>query len=265
MVNKTEDNNGKNEFEKIPKQTEQLKHIESIIRPFLSRQLSKTKIIELCQVGKFISTLKEDITLIEHQDRPDFLVTVDGNKIGLEHQRIYNDDKVEKIKSIADLIDGTANVFEKKYPNHKVLVNCWLNTDGFKTPEDNIESIQSAIADYVFQKLQNDKNIVRPAYIEKLIVMEHSEVFFFFNTMANGESQLDQNTLIQAINKKNSLVDQYRQNSGLTTQWLLLVIGAIPPNSFKLDYTFIRSLKIRSSFDKIYLLEDYHSKIWQLK
>ena len=53
-------------------------------------QSEKQKILELCQVGKFLCTYFPDFNISESREQPDFIITDGSINIGLEHQSIFD-------------------------------------------------------------------------------------------------------------------------------------------------------------------------------
>lgn len=129
---------------------EQRQRLEKVIRPFLSSDLAYKQTLEVCQVGKFLTLLNQPSQIVVHDDSPDFIVSVNGEKIGLEHERILNGEKVAVIKSVEKLFNDAAEIFKVKYPGHNLLANCWLNTDNFTFKKSDTERLKNEIADYIF-------------------------------------------------------------------------------------------------------------------
>jgi hypothetical protein len=73
----------------------------------------------------------DNIEIIEQCESPDFIISVNGMRIGFEHELILNGQNVKQIQSIKNLFNKAAKVFKDKYPDIKILANCWLNTDNF--------------------------------------------------------------------------------------------------------------------------------------
>ncbi|GAB0156680.1 hypothetical protein CHRYSEOSP005_19470 [Chryseobacterium sp. Alg-005] len=59
------------------------------------------------------------------------------------------------------------------------------------------------------------------------------------------------------------MINNYKLNKKINELWLLLVIN-LSPESYEVDNDLMLP-NIVSSFDKIYLLEDFNNKIWELK
>jgi hypothetical protein len=64
---------------------EQERNLELIIKPFLSKKIGKKQRVELCQVGKFLTLLDYYPHIVKHCASPDFIISYNGQIIGLEH------------------------------------------------------------------------------------------------------------------------------------------------------------------------------------
>ena len=230
---------------------------------FVDSTLSEQKNLELCQVGKFLTSFDSDnVEIIEQCESPDFIISVNGIKIGLEHELIMNKKNVKRIQSIKNLFKQAEKDFKEKYPDLKVLANCWLKTDNFTFRQMDKKIIINQIVDYIYGLTQNSFN-EKPDFIDDIRIMKHSGVSFNFNTDISFIKSLDSLTLLNAIEKKEKLINKYIMNSGLQEQWLFIVIGQISPDSFEINEM---NFKIDDSrFERIYLFEDFNAKKHRLK
>jgi len=225
--------------------------------------LSEHKKLELCQVGKFLTLFESQNTeILEQCESPDFIISVNDRRIGLEHELILNGQNVKQIQSIKNIFKLAAKVFKDKYPNIKVLANCWLTKDNFNFRQIDKKIIVNQIVDYIYELTQNS-NINKPDFLDDVKISKHSGVSFSFNADISNIGFLDNSILSKAIMKKEALIEKYIINSGIKEQWLFLVIGQVSPDSYGLDEL---DFKITDSrFERIYLFEDFKSKKYRLK
>jgi hypothetical protein len=242
---------------------EQRQKVDNVITPFLSKNLSSKQIIELSHVGKFLTLLNHPSHIITQTDSPDFIISYNGEKVGLEHERIFKADKVEMIKSVSKLFNDAAETFKLKYPNYNILAECWLSTSNFKFKKNETDKLKNEISDFIYSLLTHKNNIQKPLYIDSVQLMKHSEVSFCFNPGGYVVSDLDKQSLEKAILKKELLLEKYKVKSGLEKQWLLIVIGSASPDTYELgDNPF--TIDLSSKFDRVYLMEDLNAKAWQI-
>ncbi len=117
--------------DELEKMTETKDKLKAIVAPFLTDNLSDKNRLELAHLATFINSFDESIKIIEQRESPDFIIEYKGNYIGLEHERIFNDEEVANIKSKEAIFNKAAIEFEKKYSGIKVLANFWV-TEGYK-------------------------------------------------------------------------------------------------------------------------------------
>ncbi|MBE3123023.1 MAG: hypothetical protein IMZ58_12580, partial [Thermoplasmata archaeon] len=152
--------------------------------------------------------------------------------------------------------------FELKYPNIKLVANCWLETESFTFNQKEKRRVVRQIVDYIFGLTQN-VNIEKPDFLCYVDISDHNGVSFSFNGDISNIKSLDSQTLSNAIIKKEALIEKYINNCGIQEQWLILVVGQTSPDSYKINESVLNSTD--SSFERIYLFEDFKSKKYRLK
>ncbi len=229
----------------------------AIVEPFLKDNISHKDRLELAHLAKFIVSFDESIKIIEKRESPDFIIEYKGNFIGLEIERIFNLEEVANIKSKEAVFNKAALEFEKKYSDSKVLANFWV-TDGYEFTGKEIQEI----AEFTYQTISG-VNPAYPPYIKKILFMKHSGVSFNYNEGAYMPTEITGTSLDENIRKKEKKIANYKANTGINSQWLLLISG-IGSDSFDLDDFELRK-PIESQFEHIYLLQDFEAKIITLK
>lgn len=246
----------------IQRMEKKSKNIGEIINPFITDNLSKQKRIELCQVGKFLSLLDKSSKIIERSESPDFIISYNNCRIGLEHTIIVNKDNVSYEKSVTNLFNDAAKVFSSKHPHINIHVNVWLNENKLSFGKADSKLLKHEIADYIYS-VYIGAETKKPKFIKTESIMKHSRVAFIYNSGAHCVQYLDDIRLREAIKKKERLIQEYIINSCTEKQWLLIVIGSPTPESF--EYNDLSHFKIESKFDHIFLLEDFSEKLCQIK
>lgn len=237
--------------------------LKFIINPFIDDTLPKKEVIEVCHVGKFLVVLDKEIKLLEKAKppKPDFIIEYAGEKIGLEVERIFNLEEVQNIKSKQGLFEKAAHEFENSNPKINVMVNFWT-IEGFKFEGNDKKSLISEINSFVVE-IVNGNNPVYPSFIEKADFIPHSRVNFNFNEGGYSSEDISNLTLNEAIQKKEAKFSQYKLNTGLDRQWLLLV-SDIGSDSFNIEDVELPK-EIESQFEHIYLLEDFEARVTEIK
>ena len=92
--------------------------------------------------------------------------------------------------------------------------------------------------------------------------MEHDRFALNVNQGGWWQDYVTKELLEKAISKKESKIANYIVNTGLS-QWLLVVIGGKYQSSYVFKEQF--DFKIKTKFDKIYILEDLYTKLYEIK
>ncbi len=239
------------------------KSLTEIISPFLDSAAGDEKqSIELCQVGKFIAVLNTSIKLISRGESPDFIIEHNQLKIGVEHERILNPERVQQFQSVKKLFDDAAKEFARRNPEIKVLANIHLKSDDFSFTKSIKQLLIDEICVYILGVASNTP-VEKPEFIKSVNLQKHSLVSFSYLENNFYSQDLTEDALLKAIEKKNKLAESYRQKSSIQEQWLLLVVGSLSSDSYEMAR--INNSSVESSFDKIFILEDFNAIVHQIK
>jgi hypothetical protein len=171
---------------------------------------------------------------------PDFIITFEDNKIGLEHTRLMNEKDTAVFKTAKYCIQKAQEIISSELSYLSKTVNVFVDYDKNIIDESNFRNgkfnkiekkeIIQTIADFVRSELTGG-NLSKPDYIIQIKItpnkdsrvdLELAESYFTiseFNEM-----------LLKCIEKKEAKVDNYRREIGKNEIWLLVVIDDI--NSF---------------------------------
>lgn len=271
----------KNLVSALGSHNQDMDRVLKLITPFNSNDLVEKKKIELWHVGLFVSLLNNEAEILIHDDVPDFIVSYKGRKIGLEHQRILVEPSIGFSNSFKTLVSMAANVFRIKYPNINFLAAVYWSSEDFKFKKADHNKIANDIADYIYEvyvnigvwnaeigssifDLYEQFNSNKPNYIERVSLTPHDRLDFDYNPGGYVISDINENILENEILRKEELVNSYREKSLLEEQWLLLVLATCSPDSYHYPKSGFQ-MNLISSFDKIFVLEDFDRKIYELK
>ncbi len=219
------------------------------------------KQLEICQLGKLLVTYFPEFSIEEVREKPDFIISDGKKRIAIEHQTILD----PVTKSYQGFYENIFHIAERDLRNESsiptFLANCYLRDNlSFKNSDKKmlIQLVKDTVTEYVL----ND-NLVENPLISEIFKMPHSKKNLNANFGAYMVRDLDTETLIEFIIKKEDKVKSYRQNTGLE-QWLLLVTGGAAEYSFDIEKP-IERLDINSGFDKIYLMADFDNELYEIK
>jgi hypothetical protein len=222
--------------------------------------MHQKKITEVCHVGKFLMLLGEQNTIVCISETPDFIVSVNGEQIGLEHQIVIDQVSKERegfIENIFSIAEAELSA-EDGLPNF--LANCYLPQNFTYQLSDKarlIDEIKNVVRHYI-----KNKTLPSNCIIEAISTMRHSGKSINPNFGAWWQKSLTTEVLMSAIARKEKKVSEYVQKTALK-QWLLLVIGGINDSSYAVNGDL--QLELATQFDKVYLLEDLGENLYEIK
>ena len=223
-------------------------------------QSDNQKILELCQVGKFLCTYFPKFNIAESREQPDFIITNGIIKIGLEHQSIFVDEILKRTGFFNNIALLAERELEKETDMPDFLVNCYIRKDVVFTNKDK-NDILNTFVNVIKEFVLNDI-IIQNNLFDDIMKMPHSQKNINVNFGAYMVPVLTKEKLLEAINKKEAKVNNYIKNTNYK-QWLLLLIGGVGEHSL-----YVRNelkLKFDTTFEKVFLLEDFDNRLYQLK
>lgn len=248
----------------IKKAKEERSKLDNIIRPFMDESFSDKENLELCQVGRFLSNLNSNASILKKRESPDFLISYNNDVIGLEHESILSEDlKSKKYRSIKRLFRDAAILFADRYPEYKILANIYLHDNNFSFKKHEMDSLKNEIVDFIYKYI-TQQDIPNPNFISDILILNHSRVSFVYNPGAGYVESIERGYILKAIERKERKIDEYIKNTGINRQWLLLTMGTIEPDSFEFIDSFFDE-EIKSRFEHIFVLEDFNSNVYEIK
>lgn len=242
------------------------------IYPVLNQCKTEKEKHELCQTAKALYLLNSGIVIVKKFESPDFIIDYNGIRIGLEHETVKNLTKVNTEGSKYNLVDNALKIFNSKHPLYKhfeskfptcpyMLVSVDFIKE-FTYKQNQKKELSEQTADYIWnmsQLITSDKL----DFIDHIHISPHIENSFYYRSDINQTQKLNYSRIIEAIEKKEKLVQKYREKSKTNIQWLLLTTGNLSADSFEIEELIVE--KFESSFDEIYLLDDFKSKLFKIK
>lgn len=237
------------------------KEIKAIIQNYeLCVSNNSQKRNELFQLGKFLYCLKSnEIEIVNvNSESPDFILKVESKLVGLEIIEIKNE-RIVKPKTTQELLDKAKNRFKQLYPDLKLFAMFSFDNEEISFNRKNEANIIEQICEAVHSCYLGKKTY--PDFITKIEILSFKNLCFS-NLWIGYVNELDSDTIMNRVEKKEKLIENYKQNSNTNEQWLLMVIQKGAPNSY--DFEFITEIDYKSKFDRIYLLEEIEPELKRL-
>ena len=232
-------------------------HLELLLQ---DKSKNKQKILEVCHAGKFLMLLGNNMIIDKLSEKPDFVLSDGNEKIGLEHQILLEAELKEKEGFFENLFKLAGNELDSDPEVPNFLANCFLHSDlNYKLSQkaNMVSQIKTVVKEYVL----NDILLENPI-IERISKMPHSRKYISPNLGGWWQRKITAETIKDAILKKEQKITTYK-SCGINKQWLLIVIGGLGESSFEIDENL--KIEITSEFDKIFLMEDFNSNLYELK
>jgi len=239
--------------------------LDKIINPIIEKyDLPQKELIEVCQVGKYIHLINEQIQIIDKPKppAPDFILKNGSNIVGLEHTRIFTKN-VKEYQSVVSLFNYSEKIFREKFSSEFVLANINLKNDKLEYKQSEKKQLATQIADLVYNvKMGNIVNF--PEYIDDIRVSKHSQVSINYLEHNFNGPYLTKERLIKEIKKKEDKINIYKTSDyELSEFWLILLVGSLSSVSYQLDEK--EDYTASSEFDRVYLMADFDAEIIRVK
>lgn len=231
-----------------------------------TKKATKDKFEELYDVGKFLSSLYINATIEIPENLsaiPDFIISVDNNRIGIEHTRLIHVNSQIWIKTVSQILKRAERILLNRNPGLKQIVNIsvnyWKLRINEKTLSDKLsikekDQIAHEIATYV-ERVINRAELQKPSFINKISISEMSDHPLSLILNENYIAKSEYAKLFEErISDKESKLGSYLANNSLDELWLLVVIsGVSAPSSFILE----KHSTFETKFDKVFLFDTF--------
>nr|WP_319270748.1 hypothetical protein [uncultured Draconibacterium sp.] len=221
---------------------------------------NEQKIVETCHVGKFLMFFENRFKIDKISEEPDFIISDGITKIGLEHQILIDKKSKEKEGFFGNLIKQA----EKELRKDKELPNFLANVYAHPFFNSKINEKQRLINEIVhlIKHFIKTGELLENEIIDRISSMKHSKISLSPNMGAWWQKSINGELIKNAVFKKEKRIDKYLENTNLS-QWLLIVIGGLGESSYSVETEF--DLRVKTKFDKVYLLEDFNTNLFEIK
>lgn len=225
-----------------------------------NRHENQQKILELCQVGKFLLSFNGEIIINQLSEKPDFILKFGSTLIGCEHMIIVDNEEKQKEGFYENIFSIVENQLRKDQILPNFLANCYISKKAsykINEKEDTIQIIKNVISQFVLSGI-----LIENPFIRKISSMPHSQISLSPNHGAWIQKIISADKICQAIRKKEAKIEEYRKKNA-DEIWLLMVIGSTGASSYEWDQNI--KIDIETKFNKIFVLEDFDNKVHIIK
>jgi hypothetical protein len=218
------------------------------------------KIKEITHVGKLLMHFGPQANIEEVREKPDFIISIDNQRISLEHTELLNDNYKQSEGTIETIINESEKLLLEEPNLPAQLITVQLNQFISMKANDK-KGLIHEIIDIVKQYITSG-SVIENQIIDNIDSMEHDRFALNVNQGGWWQDYVTKELLEKAISKKESKIANYILNTGLS-QWLLVVIGGKYQSSYVIKEQF--DFKIKTNFEKVYILEDLYTKLYEIK
>lgn len=249
---------GDNNLEILAKIREHKAKVKKVVEQAFDENLDRKRMDELVSAGRFLLELDETARVVELRESPDFVIEFEGRRIGLENRVVRIVEEQKMVGSLENLMKAATMEFRERHPDLKIQSNVYMKRVWF--PKKNWADAVEKIIDYTIA-VHNEQDAKPPEFINKVFILPNGDgPVLRYNPGAYPQAELTEAALLEAIEEKNDLAQNYRDNTGIDEQWLLLVIGETGPASIELGELDFEA-EIETSFARIYALEIFNNTV----
>jgi hypothetical protein len=228
----------------------------------VDRRVYERKTNELCHLAKLLLSINEGYFISVVREAPDFIIQNEFGNVCIEHTILVNNTKKQFEGSLNDIFYHAQTEFKKLYPEKKYLVNIYLKPNIPEINKSQTKRLTTEINNIIYEWITS-KTLIPNDFIDHIFYMPHDKLDFEPNTGTWDSGFLTKDHFTKAVTKKESNILSYVTNTNIQEQWLLIVIGSMGKSAFQINTEI--DLQIPSKFSRIYILEDFYSKVHRIK
>lgn len=235
-----------------------------ITKPFLDKvKEDRKKVIEICHVGKFLMLLNNNTNIEKLIESPDFILNNNGELAGLEHEILVDSNFKEQEGHIDTLMSCVEKEIQNEAQLPNFLANCHMNPN-FKYKLHQKKEIIRDMTNILTMRVKYGLYIENEYFESISIQQPHSQISICV-PQSWWQVYITPELITDSIKKKEKKLRRYKQNSKIKKQWLLIVIGSLGQSSYVVDDRNQIDIKVETEFDKVFLLEDFYNRLYEIK
>lgn len=217
---------------------------------------SNKKKQEITLIANFLFDIGYKAKIVACDERPDFIVEIEGEKIGVELTGIFDTNVVASINGFQKKLDEAAEAIRDKDSDFKGLFN--FTIDPAKVVLRNKGLVNELVA--CVEAKREDKVLPKIDGVTLITDTRHEVLELVVSEQYNlGDVDLD--NVKQTIKKKEDKFLEYKGNTGLNKFWLLIAFdGASAKGSFKFDIQRLPT-ETATQFDKVFFYDEMKKTI----
>jgi hypothetical protein len=238
----------------------------SLVNPWIEKvgrlqQGNNQKILEILHIGKFLLFFDNQISISSLSEKPDFILEKGNETIGLEHQMIVDNRSKKKEGAFENLFKLAEEELKSKKSIPNILANIYVNPNFKIETKNKNETVTQIIK--IIEIFVKSNELIANEIIRNIRIMKHSQINLISNLGAWWQKELTSKILNNAIEKKEFRIEEYKKNVKNKPVWLLLVVGGVGASSYEVNINL--KLDKEPKFERVYILEEFSTRLYQLK
>lgn len=224
---------------------------------------------------KIFRELLGNLPLAEKSESPDFIINLDGKRIGIELTELMEENSGQSSLaakySLEDKIAKSARIKFDLRSDKRIMANLQI-IDNLRLSSNKIDNVAGEIAEILFKTTKNFPNVLSHDHeITENLPKDILNIYFgitpfmtesqFSVMRGKWTGSFDLNDLNRVIDKKDKNISAYKKK---VDQLYLLIIEGFVPNSWYGPFTMTGSTT-KNSFDKIFLLKIMSRQLFEIK
>lgn len=251
--------------------------IAEIYNLYCSSETNKKENIEFAHLISLLIELNINFKDIKKHESPDFIIELNDSTIGVELTQLKHSKHSKEIGYLNNVVSRAERYFIEYYPDFEYQRTKHLGLTKFraaisfnkhisleqKDKNRNAKELATLIYNLAKNNVSNVNNIGFTTSID--IKGESKKIKFIHSPDIDNLEYLSNETINNAINKKEKKISEYKTNQKCSQYWILLIAGQPDPSSFDIDDLEVNNYKVSSEFEKVFLLDDFNKKVFVLK
>ena len=193
-----------------------------------------------------------DWKIIEMRESPDFVIEVSGERIGLELTGLYDQGVVAQVSKRGQVCAGAEHDLREAHPGMTGLINVFFDPEKSKDVPARVMVLE--LTKYLAAVMTGEQP-EKPEFLLKVDIKPQialqvalAENYFVKN--------IDAGVLDDLIAQKESKINKYKENTGLSQIWLLVIIDGASEKSAPV-FTPEMLPQRKFTFDKVIIYDSF--------
>jgi|GEM_PF-2963166 len=195
----------------------------------------------------------DDWKIIDITESPDFIIEVNGEKIGLELTGIYDQEVVAQVSKREQVCNKAMGYLRRKYQEVSKLINIRFNEE--QSINLSIREMVPQLISYLEADMNGEKPEL-PVFLLSVDSKPHQGELQIVLAEMYLVKEINTKVLDELISQKEAKIEKYIENTGLHKIWLLVIIDGVSEKSAQ-EFTPEMLPQRKFAFDKVIVYNSF--------